>query len=206
MNNYSNLLPILESVQVIFDLYKQYGASDYIGEEISQLEHALQCAEQAELEYPNKNAYIIGALFHDIGHLISLDNGRTISFTFDNISMEGLGLAQHEHIGANFLEYMGFPEEVCNLGRFHVIAKRYLITTNSDYFHNLSEASKKTFIEQGGNLSDLEIETLSKNPHLPIYLKMRSWDDKAKIKDYHYKHDLDYYENMTINYLQSTIR
>ena len=37
----------------IFFLYNKYGSSDYIGENVSQLEHATQCAMLAEAqEFP----------------------------------------------------------------------------------------------------------------------------------------------------------
>ena len=201
MNNYSSIQPIIENVELIFNLYRAYGSADYIGENVSQLEHALQCAEQAAKEYPNNNGYILGALFHDIGHLIALDNGKTTQFDFSNISMEGLGLAQHENIGADFLEYMGFPNEVSDLGRYHVLAKRYLITKDPSYHQNLSGASKKTFIKQGGVLSNIEMEQLRRKPRLHVYINMRIWDDRAKIVDFDYDHNLDYYENMAVNYL-----
>ena len=34
----------------VFSLYKKYGDNDYLGEPVNQLEHAIQCAMQAEKE------------------------------------------------------------------------------------------------------------------------------------------------------------
>lgn len=37
----------------VFSLYRKYGDSDYLGEPVNQLEHAIQCAMLAEKEgYP----------------------------------------------------------------------------------------------------------------------------------------------------------
>lgn len=36
------------NVRKIFDLYRNHGQCQYIGEEVSQLEHACQCAMLAE--------------------------------------------------------------------------------------------------------------------------------------------------------------
>lgn len=199
--NYSNVAQILEAIAIIFELFDLYGDKDYIGEEVTQLEHALQCAHQAEIEYPNKPEYILGALFHDIGHLISLRDsdleaqGQT-NFKYNNESLNGLGLVNHEEVGANFIEQMGFSRLVSSLGRYHVLTKRYLVTTNSDYYNNLSDASKDTFKLQGGALSDEEIANFEKMENHDLYIKMRSWDDRAKIVDFNYNHNLSYYENM----------
>ena len=34
-------------IRKVFDLYGRYGDSEYIGEEVSQLQHAQQCAQEA---------------------------------------------------------------------------------------------------------------------------------------------------------------
>ena len=201
--NYSNIAQILETIAIIFDLYKNYGDNDYIGEEVTQLEHALQCAHQAEIEFPDNQEFILGALLHDIGHLISLkdkelkaNNQKSFFSSFNNLSLNGLGLVNHEEVGADFLEQMGFGVTIASLGRYHVLAKRYLVTKNEDYYNNLSDASKETFKLQGGKLSENEISEFEKMKNHNLFLKMRSWDDKAKIVNFNYKHNLLYYENM----------
>lgn len=199
--NYSNVAQILEAISIIFELFDLYGDKDYIGENVTQLEHALQCAHHAEIEYPDKPDYILGALFHDIGHLISLRDadleaqGQS-NFKYNNESLNGLGLVNHEEVGANFIEQMGFNSKVASLGRYHVLAKRYLVSKNINYYNNLSDASKETFKMQGGTLSDDEIDNFEKMDDFNLFIKMREWDDKAKIVDFDYKHNLSYYENM----------
>ena len=71
MNSCSNLANLLDGVTFVFDLYREFGESDYIGEEVTQLQHALQCAHLASLEYPEDNEIIVGAFLH-VGHLLHL--------------------------------------------------------------------------------------------------------------------------------------
>ncbi len=39
-----------EAVEQIFSLFDKYGEGDYIGENVTQIEHAVQCAMMAEKE------------------------------------------------------------------------------------------------------------------------------------------------------------
>ena len=69
----------------IIRLYKSYGDAGYIGEEVTQYQHAMQCYLQAE-KYIEENKDDIdfkdispleiklGAFLHDIGHLLEFDN------------------------------------------------------------------------------------------------------------------------------------
>ena len=60
------------------DLYKKFGNNGYIGEQVTQLEHATQCAllaeELCDENDPIRNDLILGCLFHDIGHLVFYNN------------------------------------------------------------------------------------------------------------------------------------
>ena len=58
---------------VIKDLYLKFGDSDYIGEEVTQLEHAIQTAMLAEKDNMDTNM-ILAAFLHDIGHLLILQD------------------------------------------------------------------------------------------------------------------------------------
>jgi len=53
-------------------LYLQHGSSDYIGEHITQLEHALQAAHFATQNHTDDPVFILAALLHDVGHLLML--------------------------------------------------------------------------------------------------------------------------------------
>ena len=196
MFSYSNYCRLADGVHIAIDLYRDYGDSDYIGENVSQLQHALQCAHLARAEFPERPEVIVGAFFHDIGHLIGLDNGKSTQFVFDNKSMDGLGLVNHEKIGGDFLDYIGLPKAVGNIARNHIRAKRYMITLNPDYSEELSEASKKTFLKQGGNFNSFQMAEFEKVNDHNVYLRCRVWDDLAKSTSFQYEFGLDYIQQL----------
>lgn len=154
----------------MLDLLKSAANQDYIGESISQLEHALQCAHQASLEGSTEET-ILAALFHDIGHLCLKENTDM---------MAGYGVANHDIVGANFLHDCGMSENVCQLVLGHVQAKRYL-TRDPEYYIKLSDASKMTLTMQGGPMSELESREFETDPLFDGKILMRVWDEKAKI-------------------------
>ena len=53
----------------ILNLIHHHGHSEYGGEGVAQLQHALQCAVLAEAESAGP-ALVVAALLHDIGHLL----------------------------------------------------------------------------------------------------------------------------------------
>lgn len=112
----------------IFDLYRKHGDNDYIGEPVSQTEHMIQCAMLAEKENFS-NGVILGALFHDIGHLLGLENNSP--------QMETFGTQNHEKIGEKFLADLGFPETVTKMVGGHVEAKRYLVYKYEDFYNKV---------------------------------------------------------------------
>jgi phosphonate degradation associated HDIG domain protein len=162
----------LEIVEEIFSLYEQHGESDYIGEPVTQLEHMCQAAELAE-EEGYDDEVILAAFFHDIGHLCE--------FIMPVENMEGVGVLDHESIGQDFLESRGFSKRISKLVRSHVEAKRFLTFKFPDYYSKLSEASKKTLEHQGGRMDAVEAVSFETDPMFNDYIKMRTWDDMAKI-------------------------
>lgn len=173
-----NIIEKTDKMKYVIELYRKYGNKGYIGESVSQLEHATQAAINAENYYSQlpellKMELILGAFLHDVGHLM----------IFDDTSLETMGevgVKNHEEIGAIFLEELGFPNLTCQLVRKHILTKRYLITTKDGYYDKLSEASKETFKYQGGKLSKKEIETFERDKYFDYHLRMRQFDDKAK--------------------------
>lgn len=169
-----------------FMLYELYGQKGYIGEDVTQLQHAVQAAKQAE-KYCNKNydtisreerrAIILGALFHDIGHLLYYAEPDKFPLMGD------VGVFEHEIYGANFLRGLNFPELTCEIVLNHINTKRYLITKNPDYYNKLSDASKETFNYQGGTMGEDEVLDFEADPYFKYHLKMREWDDNAKSTD-----------------------
>lgn len=157
----------------ILNLYYKHGSSDYIGESVTQLEHALQTAHLAK----QKNydyVFVVACLLHDIGHLVGLEEKCE--------NMGNVGTMNHEKIGGDFLRKLGMIEPVCELVESHIQAKRYILSTQPQYYNRLSDASKETFKYQGGRMSNEEIEEFRKDIMLPGKLALRLFDDQAKVQ------------------------
>jgi predicted HD phosphohydrolase len=146
------------------------GTRGYIGEPVSQLEHALQCAALAHNAHA-PGFEVLAGLFHDIGHLIAPPGAA---------EMAGLGIVDHEGIGARFLAELGVDARVCTLVAAHVQAKRYLALRKSGYHAALSEASRGTLNFQGGPMSESEASAFERDPDFAAKLRLRSWDEAAK--------------------------
>ena len=95
--------------------------------------------------------------------------------------MEDCGIVDHETIGRNFCDRVGFPEMVGKVVQGHVLAKRYLCWKNPSYHDKLSDASKTTLRHQGGPMEDAEAEAFEKTAEFETIIRMRSWDEAAKI-------------------------
>jgi len=158
-------------VEEVFELYEKFGAQDYIGEPVSQLEHMSQSAELAR-KHGESDEVILAAFFHDIGHLCVSNSGTG--------SMGGYGVKSHEKIGADFLRAKGFPERIAKLVENHVQAKRYLTFSFPEYYNNLSEGSKKTLSFQGGVMTDEEALAFESDPLFATSILLRRWDELAK--------------------------
>eukprot|EP01116_Phalansterium_solitarium_P002127 TRINITY_DN11980_c0_g1_i1.p1 TRINITY_DN11980_c0_g1~~TRINITY_DN11980_c0_g1_i1.p1 ORF type:complete len:194 (+),score=40.43 TRINITY_DN11980_c0_g1_i1:161-742(+) len=152
---------------------------DYIGEPVSQLEHALQAAHFAGLaraaDPTLPEEAIVAALLHDIGHICEAESGEKREH------MGEYGVAHHEQVGADFLKGLGFSDTVQSLVKGHVQAKRYLVGKNKEYASKLSPASTMTLIYQGGPMNDTEVAEFEQDPLFRLKLQMRTWDEQAKI-------------------------
>jgi phosphonate degradation associated HDIG domain protein len=161
------------AVEEIFYLYDKYGKADYIGEPVSQIEHMCQAAQLAEAEGYDEEV-VLAAFFHDIGHLCE--------HIFPAQSMDGYGTVDHEGLGGKYLREKGFSEKIAKLVESHVAAKRYLTFKHPDYYNKLSEASKMTLAQQGGVMNELEAKRFEEDHLHSLFIKIREWDDKAKIE------------------------
>ncbi|OAQ98093.1 hypothetical protein LLEC1_00798 [Akanthomyces lecanii] len=65
-------------------------------------------------------------------------------------SAQSVGRVGHETLGGAMLLALGFPEKVARLVESHVASKRYLCAVDASYYDKLSEASKRSLINQGG--------------------------------------------------------
>lgn len=156
----------------ILKLFNDKGHSEYGGEAVTQLEHALQTATLAR-ENNASDQLITAALLHDIGHLLhDLPNDAPLK-GIDDV---------HENKAAVFLRKY-FPEAVTEPVRLHVMAKRYLSSTEETYYSLLSEPSKQSLVLQGGLMSSAEVSAFEQNPFFSDAVMLRKWDDQAKVQE-----------------------
>jgi phosphonate degradation associated HDIG domain protein len=162
--------PIGEIVDRIVKLFQERGDAAYVGEPVSQTEHALQAAWSAEKE--NAPGHMVAAaLLHDVGHLLHK--------LPEDCADQGID-SRHEELGARWLQKY-FGPEVTEPMRLHVAAKRYLCATDPAYLAKLSEASVKSLALQGGPMTSEEVSQFRQNSFAESAVALRLWDEEAKI-------------------------
>ncbi|MGF1629018.1 MAG: HD domain-containing protein [Kiloniellaceae bacterium] len=157
-------------VDFIADIFARRGAESYLGEPVTMSQHMLQAALLAEQAAAGE-ALIAAALLHDIGHYTSEFPPDAQDQGIDN---------RHNEAGAAVLAPY-FPPGVTECIRHHVPAKRYLCATDPDYFARLSPASVLTLKLQGGPMDAAEVADFRRLPNLADVLRVRIWDDEAKV-------------------------
>jgi len=161
-------------IATLFAFMQRRGSAHY-DEVVTQLEHGLQCAALGRTQGLDENL-VTAALLHDFGHLLeSEEEVGENDFRQHDLC--------HEETGAELLSRF-FPPTVTEPIRLHVAAKRYLCTTDPKYFEDLSIASKRSFLLQGGPLAEAEREQLDSHPHLQASLALRRLDDHGKRADW----------------------
>lgn len=151
-------------------LFNDHGHIEYDGEGVTQLEHALQAAHLAEQE--GASPQLVTATFlHDLGHLLNLQGETPTARGIDD---------QHQYFAIPFLRPL-FPAAVIDPIRWHVDAKRALCATDAGYHDALSEDSKRSLVLQGGTFTPPQVEEFLRRPHAADAMRLRRWDDRAKV-------------------------
>jgi predicted HD phosphohydrolase len=130
--------------------------------EVDGLAHALQCAAQLRAQHPDDIELAVAGLVHDIADIADPDDHT-----------------DHDRRGAALVGPLLGPR-VAHLVGSHVIAKRYLVTTDPAYRGLLSLRSAETLAAQGDALTDAGLEALSHDPDLDAILDLRRADERAK--------------------------
>lgn len=166
----SRITEAADPVDRICAILNERGGADYGDEHVTQLAHALQCAQLAEAGRASP-ALITAALLHDIGHLVH-DLGP-------GAAQRGID-DRHEARGRDWLgQYFG--EDVTGPVRLHVEAKRYLTAIDPEYLALLSAGSVRSLALQGGPFPpDLAAEFIAL-PHAAAAVTLRRWDEGAKV-------------------------
>ena len=152
----------------IEETYQLHGSRAYFGEQVSQLEHALQSGWLA-LQDGASDALVTAALLHDIGHLVTdLAGSPTLQGIDDRHQLKALPVLAD------------FPEAVLAPIRLHVEAKRYLC--RSSYIETLSPDSQRSLALQGGPLDDDAARAFARDRYSAQAISVRLWDDRAKIR------------------------
>lgn len=159
----------MDVLDVIRRCFALSGPLPYAGEAVTQGEHALQCAQSAEL-YGASDTLITAALLHDIGHMIDKDDER--------LALTGVD-ARHERQGAEFLQ-ASFPPAVSEPVRLHVAAKAFLCAIDPNYYGQLSPVSRRSLALQGGIMSEADADAFRKLAFAEDAVLLRRWDDRAK--------------------------
>lgn len=159
-----------EKIKTISQQFLKAEETDYIGEAVSQTQHALQCAYFAE-QAGHSEEVILASLLHDIGHYFS---------PIKQYKMADLGIVHHEWIGAKIAYDLHFSAKVALLIGYHVDAKRYLAAKKPLYYKRLSVASRQTLSYQGGSMNPEEMTAFEQLPYFKEILQVRVNDEKAK--------------------------
>jgi predicted HD phosphohydrolase len=158
----------------LLDAMAHSAARRYGTERVSELAHALQCAELAR-DAGADEELTLACLLHDVGRF-AVDQ----TLVFDRVGGGRAGGRGHHEVGADLIApYV--PERVAWLVRMHADAKRYLCSTEPGYHATLSPASQHTLTLQGGLMSPEEIARHATHPGLGDALRLRRWDDLAKV-------------------------
>lgn len=159
------------TLEELLCLYEEKGSENY-GENVTQLDHALQCAALAREAGAGENL-IAAALLHDVGHMVADVQGNTREELEEDDD-------DHEAIGARVLSPL-FGPSVSQSVALHVTAKRWRCTVEPEYYNTLSPTSQATLKAQGGLLSPEECARFEAHPGFLDALALRSWDDTGKV-------------------------
>jgi phosphonate degradation associated HDIG domain protein len=160
----------VDFIEFALRLFKERGDAAYLGEPVSQTEHALQAAWTAE-QAGSSAALVAAALLHDIGHLL-----HNLP---EDCALAGIDDA-HEERGGRWLS-RHFGPDVVEPVRLHVAAKRFLCASQPAYAERLSAASIRSLHLQGGPFTLDEAAAFREHPHAAAAVQLRRFDEQAKV-------------------------
>lgn len=166
------------SIPEIEQLLSSRATTWYGQEAVSQLDHALQCAQLAEAAGETEST-VVAALLHDMGHIVGTNQA------IDKHAGEGDSAMPakddlHQFVALPFLRSL-FPDAVLEPIKLHVDAKRYLCAVHAAYWEALSPASKHSLVLQGGAFDAAQVHSFEALPFCQEAVRLRRYDDLAKV-------------------------
>lgn len=156
-----NRRPAATSVEEVVAL--MHSSSDAVADNVSAVEHGLQCATVLARDRPDDVELQVAGLLHDVGHLVVPGDD-----------------ASHGDHGADYVQPL-FGDRVADLIALHVPAKRWLVTVEANYGDGLSATSLRTLAAQGGALTPEEQAACEAHPSFADAVTLRRADEAAKV-------------------------
>ena len=191
------------SIPEIVQLLNSRATTWYGQESVSQLEHALQCADLAEKAEETPET-VVAALLHDLGHMLSPHRPSVVpTKALSDLALPTDALPTdtpptkddlHQFVALPFLRSL-FPDAVLEPIKLHVDAKRYLCAVDVGYWADLSPASKHSLELQGGTFDEKQVEAFEALPFYAEAVRLRRYDDLAKVPG-HTTPDLAHFEKL----------
>lgn len=164
--------------EALLSLYRSPAGMAAYDEHVTELEHALQCADRAIADDAD-DELVLAALFHDIGHLLAGGAAVTTARNGDDLAFPTIDDA-HESTGAKALQAV-FGVAVSAPVALHVDAKRYLCAVDDTYRGLLSPSSIHSLSMQGGAMTEEEVAGFRRRRGWEDAVRLRRWDDAAKV-------------------------
>jgi predicted HD phosphohydrolase len=161
----------------LMEAMRRTAARQYGTERVTELAHALQCAELAAAAAADEEL-LLACLLHDVGRYAVAP--EEIDDTLEQVAPRAGKSRGHHKAGADLIQ-PHVPERVTFLVRSHTDAKRYLCVAEPGYYDTLSKGSKHTLMLQGGIMTADEAVSAAMQPWWPDALRLRRWDDQAKV-------------------------
>jgi len=181
----------------IVNSYQIAARTQYGKEAVTELEHSLQCAELADQAGADEEL-VLACMLHDVARFAVPQ--EQVSDTLQNAKVNS-NAKGHGARGAELMQGL-LPEKSLFCIKHHAEAKQYLCLTNDNYKAKLSSASIKTLKIQSAEVDQNKLDELSQHPWWSDALKLRVWDDAAKIKGKSTR-PLDYWLNRLDQFLET---
>ena len=166
------------SIPDIVQLLSSRATTWYGQEAVSQLDHALQCAQLAETA-GETDSTVVAALLHDLGHIVGANQPADGPAGAEAEAMPEKD-DLHQYVALPFLRSL-FADAVLEPIKLHVDAKRYLCAVDAAYWADLSPASKHSLVLQGGAFDAAQVQAFEALPYSQEAVRLRRYDDLAKV-------------------------